>query len=622
MKARAFATAASLLAGAVLLALGASFGETVAWAITIGCLVLRRGRTLAVRAAVSRLGDAVRDGEVTLEVGVGGHGLSVRNPVIAIDDYLVRIRRLTHRAAARTQAGTQEIATLQRQHEETLTAVRGRSDFMANLCHEIRTPLNGLLGFLTMLNDTTLDDQQREWVGIARNSGESLLALLNDVLDLAKIEAGKLTLERIEFDRDELFENVAGLFAPSAQARGVDLLLDLDASLPARLVGDPVRLRQVVANLVGNAVKFTPRGHVELAARATERSGGRIQLEISVTDSGVGIPPERLTRLFAPFEQAELSTARRFGGTGLGLAIVKRIVEQMTGEISVDSEVGRGTRFVVSVPIAVAATLPPVPAPQPVLLLVIDAQPRRRELLAKALAMFSSHVATAADASKGLAAVRAWNDRPEPLVVLADDATALDAELLAAVRGRVGSRLIVVRPATAAYDAVADGVDCVLVRPLRRAVLASAISGQARTASPNSAATPTWPGRRVLLVEDNPVNQRLMCTLLARLGVEVLLASDGNEAVDAFGRYTFDLILMDVQMPEMDGYAATKVIRTMVAGEAVPIVALTANAQAGDRELCLAAGMNDYLTKPVRAAALRETMARFMSADATVGARG
>jgi signal transduction histidine kinase/CheY-like chemotaxis protein len=615
---RALALVCALAAVTLLLLSGAPATVALPWSVVTALVVALHWRRLDRKAAVSRLCDAVRDAELVLEVGVGGHAMPGAGAVRTLDDQVARVRRLTQRALARHGARTAELSALERRYEETLATVRGRSDFMANLCHEIRTPLNGLLGFLTMLSETNLDDQQREWVGIARSSGESLLALLNDVLDLAKIEAGKLTLERIEFDRDELFENVTGLFAPSAQTRGVELLLDLDRSVPARLLGDPVRLRQVVANLVGNAVKFTPSGHVEVSSRVLERSGPRLQLEIQVTDSGVGIAPDRLARLFAPFEQAEASTARCFGGTGLGLAIVKRIVEQMAGEISVDSEVGRGTRFIVRVPLGVASNAP-APAPRARLVLVIDGHARRREVLARTLRTLAAEVVAVADPTAALAAVRAFAAREEPLVVFADDAQPVAGELLAAVRARVGSRLVVLRPPTAAYDAVADGVDSVLVRPLRRAVLDATILGEARPGTVPGSMQPTWPGRRVLLVEDNAVNQRLMCTLLARLGVEVLLAGDGRQAVEAFGRYTCDMVLMDVQMPVMDGIEATRAIRAMPgSGESVPIVALTANAGSGDREACLAAGMSDYLTKPVRAAALRETMARFMPADEAV----
>ncbi|HLU39955.1 MAG TPA: ATP-binding protein, partial [Planctomycetota bacterium] len=325
--------------------LGAGVAVALAWGTTAGCLAAAAAWLRRTRAMAARVDDAVRDLELALDLGVGSvNRPGAGDPLPILADAAARLRRAAQRGAARTEALARQVADMERRYEETLAMVRGRSGFMANLCHEIRTPLNGLLGFLSMLSETSLDEQQRDWVGIARSSGESLLALLNDVLDLAKIEAGKLSLEQIEFDRDELFENVAGLFAPAAHSRGVELLVDLDQSLPPRLLGDPVRLRQVLANLVGNAVKFTARGEVELAARCTARGGSRAVVEISVTDTGVGIPSDRLERLFLPFEQGDETTARRFGGTGLGLAIVKRIVEQMAGEITVESEVGKGTR--------------------------------------------------------------------------------------------------------------------------------------------------------------------------------------------------------------------------------------------------------------------------------------
>jgi signal transduction histidine kinase/AmiR/NasT family two-component response regulator len=616
---QAAALGLALAAGLVLC--GASSALAVTAGSAAGGLLWLWRRMRDVQAAAVRLADRVRDLEVALDVGIAGGTSAAVDPAGALDEAADRVRRVAQRFGGRVQALEAQVAELERRNGETLASVRGRTSFMANLCHEIRTPLNGLLGFLSMLSETALDEQQREWVQIARSSGESLLALLNDVLDLAKMEAGKLTLERIEFDRDELFENVAGLFAPAAQARGVELLLDLEPSLPSRLLGDPVRLRQVLANLVGNAVKFTSQGVIELTVRGCDRAGSRIVLEFVVEDSGVGIPPDRLARLFAPFEQADDSTARQFGGTGLGLSIVKRLVEQMAGAVSVDSAVGRGTRFVVRVPLTVSGAADPPPVPQPVLVLLVDGYARRRAVLGRTLATLARDTATAADPVAALALVRAWAERPEPLVVLAEDGFAQHGELLAAVRHRVGSRLVALRSAAAAYDAVADGVSGVLVRPLRRAVLAAAIAGDAGGPRPRGAVPAAWSGKRVLLVEDNMVNQRLMCTMLVRLGIEVLVAGDGRQAVEACGRFSFDLILMDVQMPVMGGIEATRAIRGMHPGAArVPIIALTASAQVDDRDECLAAGMDDYLTKPVRTAALREMLARYI-ALAPAGAR-
>ncbi|MEZ5965959.1 MAG: ATP-binding protein [Planctomycetota bacterium] len=600
--------AATAVTTAGLCLCGVEFLPSLCVGLTAACFVVVRAVLRRARTHAAHLRDVVRD----LEVGTG---IAVRPgpPAEGVGDLVERLRRVAQRHSTRVYVLEGQVIALEQRHDETLATVRARSAFMANLSHEIRTPLNGLLGFLAMLTDTELDEQQREWATVARESGEALMALLNDVLDLAKIEAGKLMLERVEFERDDLFENVTALFAPAAHARGVELLLDLDPQLPPRLLGDPMRLRQVIANLVSNAVKFTDEGSIELSARVAERAGTRIVLEIAVRDSGVGIPPDRLDRLFHAFEQAEDSTARRFGGTGLGLAIVKRIIEQMNGEVMVESEVGRGTRFVVRVPISVASSAAPPAELRPGLILLIDGHDRRRELLTRQLRCDFLEVTSVSDGAAAHAVLRHLADRQEPLVVLVDDAVRIDAPTLAAIRGRFDARLLVLRPPSAAYDAVEDGVDGVLIRPLRRAALTAAIVGAGRAETTRRRLPRTWSGRSILLVEDNVVNQRLMCAMLARLDVHVLLAANGSEAITAFERYGCDLVLMDVQMPVMDGIAATRAIRALGGeGARVPILALTANAQNGDREECLGAGMNDYLTKPVRAAALREAMARWL----------
>ncbi len=510
--------------------------------------------------------------------------------------------------------------TEQQQLTERLEAARRAADeasaaksaFLANMSHEIRTPLNGIIGLERLLRLTPLTAQQADYLDDLRRAAQTLLALLGGVLDLARIESGRLEPEARDFDADEFLETVATACGPAAAGKRIRLLFDVEPGIPRRWHGDPLRLAQAVSNLLANAIKFTEAGHVVLAVSWVAVDGGRLRL--GVNDSGTGMTEEQLQRVFSPFVQADPSVTRRYGGSGLGLSIARGIVQAMGGTISASSRPGVGSEFVIEVPMPARASEPQVcdSGVRRAVLVADDA--RQRQALARLLAAESIAVELRASSAAGGAAAP---DEETIVIVDEDDGTGLLQDLHRP--GRKG-RLIRLQSRVGAGEGEAGGI--VLRAPVTPRRLRQAIEQCMRHVPTHAAEENPWEGLRgeyagnaLLLVEDDPISRRVTAELLAFTGIEVGVAENGQAAFDrltASGASPVQLVLMDVQMPVMDGLTATRTLRA--AGFDAPIVALTAGASVEEREACFGAGMNDWLGKPPELADLEAVLARWLPA--------
>jgi len=554
-------------------------------------------------------------------------------PTVALNTTILAANLKTQDLLERTQAQAAELAVARDAAE---AATRAKSDFLANMSHEIRTPMNAIIGMSHLALKTGLDDRQRGYVRKIQQSGQHLLGIINDILDFSKVEAGKLTIESIDFDLERVLENVSDLITEKASAKGLELIFQIDPAVDMHPRGDPLRLGQILINFCNNAVKFTERGEIVVTARVQEAGDKGQLVRFSVRDTGIGLSQEQMGRLFQAFEQADASTTRQHGGTGLGLAISKRLAQLMGGDVGVTSHVGEGSTFWCTAYLAKGegkTRQVMTPDLRGRRVLVIDDNAQAREVLSGMLQNLTFHVDEAPSGPEGIELARQAADRGEPY-----DAAFVDWQMPGMDGVETGRRILALPNLSpphlvmvTAYgreevmrQAEAASFESILIKPVTPSMLFDSVAQvlsigtgadtQAHADTPAELNLESIRGARVLLVEDNELNREVAKGLLEEAPITVIAAENGEEAIRMLNESRYDIILMDMQMPVMDGLTATRLIRQEPQFKDLPIVAMTANAMASDREKCLEAGMNDHLAKPIDPDQLFEALRRWIPA--------